>query len=535
MKKFPLAHLSVIVVGCMALTGSARAQRGTVAERPVLGPVPPAFWEHYRARKEELDRELPARRARAAATPGCDVVLGGFPVTQSCSFPAARRNSSGLCKSQLLSWARQSGNGLRWVQGGILNDEYAHDTESIWFREENGQRILQNPNNLKGSEDEKLYAHLVMQDDAQLRSSDSRWQNIIYGCLVDPVHEQVIDIAIAEKSSPPNERSKKLYDLLRLVDPYAEQRAAAEAERQRLCLEQFRDRVEKLKVTNPALYEQMQRTGGAWWGGSCSLPSQQVPTASPSTPPSRASKSEHEEMIAALGTIAAFKKYCSDFGGMSDDDFATFQELGRQDGMTAADQPAIEEFAKTLITTSNLPLKEFCRQIPRIVRSQPDNPRSAPLRLPNPTAASPDSGADANRGIVSSNPGMQANLDQYTPLGFQSPSANIYCQIQDSSMPPETPRLYLRCDVRQLGTLPPPKPSDCEWDWGAAFSVPQNDPHSQRMCYSDSVIDERLPVLSYGAMWRAQGFTCKSETTGVTCANRFGRGFRLSRSSQQLF
>jgi hypothetical protein len=48
-------------------------------------------------------------------------------------------------------------------------------------------------------------------------------------------------------------------------------------------------------------------------------------------------------------------------------------------------------------------------------------------------------------------------------------------------------------------------------------------------------MDERLGVLAYGAQWTRDGLTCKSERAGVTCTNRKGHGFRLSRARQELF
>jgi hypothetical protein len=42
-------------------------------------------------------------------------------------------------------------------------------------------------------------------------------------------------------------------------------------------------------------------------------------------------------------------------------------------------------------------------------------------------------------------------------------------------------------------------------------------------------------VLRYGHTWRWHGFRCSSRQTGLTCSNRSGHGFFLSRATQRLF
>ena|SRR5262249_656033 len=122
----------------------------------------------------------------------------------------------------------------------------------------------------------------------------------------------------------------------------------------------------------------------------------------------------------------------------------------------------------------------------------------------------------------------ESNDDPSAMLGFKTPSGNIHCQVQDWDS-----SAYLRCDVLEIQGRVPPKPRGCEFDWGQAFSV--NERRAQRMCYSDTVMDERLQTLPYGSTWRRAGFTCVSEPRGLTCSNRSGHGFQLSRSSQRLF
>ena len=114
--------------------------------------------------------------------------------------------------------------------------------------------------------------------------------------------------------------------------------------------------------------------------------------------------------------------------------------------------------------------------------------------------------------------------------GFRSPSGNIHCQaykLDDGA--------GLRCDIRQMANKPPPKPRDCDLDWGRAFEVSDKAQPAQRLCYGDTVMNDDLPPLAYGGSWQRHGFTCTSAQSGVRCANARGNGFELSRGTQRLF
>ena len=80
----------------------------------------------------------------------------------------------------------------------------------------------------------------------------------------------------------------------------------------------------------------------------------------------------------------------------------------------------------------------------------------------------------------------------------------------------------------------PPKPSSCEGDWGRAVGMAPTGPAS-RYCISDTVMDPGAPVLAYGRTWSRGGFTSVSRMTGLTCTNRSGHGFFLSRDRSRLF
>ncbi len=114
--------------------------------------------------------------------------------------------------------------------------------------------------------------------------------------------------------------------------------------------------------------------------------------------------------------------------------------------------------------------------------------------------------------------------------GFRSPTGNIHCQFfavdGDAT---------IRCDLGQISNRPPPRPRDCDLEWGQAFEISARATRGARLCYGDTVQDPGLPVLAYGRSWQRGGLTCASEKTGVTCRNARGHGFTLSRAAQSVF
>ena len=119
-----------------------------------------------------------------------------------------------------------------------------------------------------------------------------------------------------------------------------------------------------------------------------------------------------------------------------------------------------------------------------------------------------------------------ATAQSARPAGFKSPTGNIHCQYFEGE---------LRCDIAQIAAPVPPKPRDCDLDWGQAFAVTADSRSGARLCHGDTAMDDSLPILPYGSVWRRSGFTCTSEQTGVTCSNPLGHGFSLSRNVQRLF
>lgn len=126
------------------------------------------------------------------------------------------------------------------------------------------------------------------------------------------------------------------------------------------------------------------------------------------------------------------------------------------------------------------------------------------------------------------------NASLATP--FVSPSGNIFCLFQPESRwdgriyPP-----YLHCEINRFTqtNLRPPD-QDCDGDWGGQFTLAPTGV-TEMGCYGDTQVIGDAPVLGYGSALSAHGITCRSETSGVTCTNRDGHGFSLSRARQRLF
>ena len=117
---------------------------------------------------------------------------------------------------------------------------------------------------------------------------------------------------------------------------------------------------------------------------------------------------------------------------------------------------------------------------------------------------------------------------QNSITGFRSPSNNIGCQYFDYDR-----QITLRCDIMEA-TVTARRPADCDLEWGKAFEM-RSKGGAVRLCYGDTVMEPRLPVLPYGQVWQRGGFTCTAEQTGVTCFNADRRGFSLSRAKQEMF
>lgn len=115
--------------------------------------------------------------------------------------------------------------------------------------------------------------------------------------------------------------------------------------------------------------------------------------------------------------------------------------------------------------------------------------------------------------------------------GFKSPSGNIFCSYAGAG---DGIPASLRCDIMKISNRPPPRPRDCELEYGQAFEITRRS-RGTRLCYGDTIANDQYRVLPYGEVWRNDGFTCFSAESGITCRNDAGGGFELSRARQRVF
>ena len=114
-------------------------------------------------------------------------------------------------------------------------------------------------------------------------------------------------------------------------------------------------------------------------------------------------------------------------------------------------------------------------------------------------------------------------------VSFRMPSRNIACMYASAGATVRNP--FLRCDV--LSGLRPKPRARCRFDWSAVSMTRRG--KARPRCVSDTVYDNRAPILRYGRTWRVGGFTCTSRRKGLRCRNLAGHGFFLSRSSWRVY
>jgi len=117
---------------------------------------------------------------------------------------------------------------------------------------------------------------------------------------------------------------------------------------------------------------------------------------------------------------------------------------------------------------------------------------------------------------------------------FKTPSGNIVCGYSIASG-----SAFVECGIKSGLKPPPPRvqcsggdPTDKRVSLGASGqAVPTT-------CAGDPgpfLFEAKASVLGYGQSWSGGGITCTSATTGLTCKNRAGHGFFLSRERWRSF
>lgn len=110
---------------------------------------------------------------------------------------------------------------------------------------------------------------------------------------------------------------------------------------------------------------------------------------------------------------------------------------------------------------------------------------------------------------------------------FLTPTHNISCSMFTYG-PVEA-----RCDIHDHSWALPPRPSGCDYDWGASMTVGTGRA-KLGLCASDAAGGRR--VLPYGRGFDVGPLRCISARDGVRCENRrTGHGFWVSREQAQTF
>ena len=116
-------------------------------------------------------------------------------------------------------------------------------------------------------------------------------------------------------------------------------------------------------------------------------------------------------------------------------------------------------------------------------------------------------------------------------IQFRTPTGNIGCVFSSGLTGAEQPTI--RCDIRSRLRPEPQRPKRCPLDYGDSIAVSRLGP-AILVCHGDTAIDPRSRVLQYGHTFRRAGLSCTSRFDGLTCTNRSGRGFFLSRQSWRI-
>jgi hypothetical protein len=110
-------------------------------------------------------------------------------------------------------------------------------------------------------------------------------------------------------------------------------------------------------------------------------------------------------------------------------------------------------------------------------------------------------------------------------VGFTSPSGNIGCYVDTH---------YVRCDIAGRDWVAPPRPADCELDYGQGIAFAAGEAPAF-VCAGDTALRAGDP-LEFGQSVDAGAMSCTSLESGITCRDTStGAGFMISRQEYALF
>ena len=114
-------------------------------------------------------------------------------------------------------------------------------------------------------------------------------------------------------------------------------------------------------------------------------------------------------------------------------------------------------------------------------------------------------------------------------FGFMTPSGNIHCNGQVSGGG------VVDCTiVSRSGEFALPKPASCAGVWGHEFTLEGSGSATMKCGGAPEGVDYS-DIADYGASADFGDITCTSERAGLSCSNKTGRGFFLSRRKQEVW
>ena len=115
-------------------------------------------------------------------------------------------------------------------------------------------------------------------------------------------------------------------------------------------------------------------------------------------------------------------------------------------------------------------------------------------------------------------------------VSFRTPSGNIGCVYAIGLGPGPS----LRCDIRSRLRPRPPRPRNCDLDWGDSYELGRTG-RTTITCHGDTAVLPNARVLRYGSSWTRSGFICTSRLSGLRCRNASDHGFFLSKRRSYRF
>ncbi len=133
--------------------------------------------------------------------------------------------------------------------------------------------------------------------------------------------------------------------------------------------------------------------------------------------------------------------------------------------------------------------------------------------------------------------------------GFKTPSGNIVClsAVTMQNGKEDIPSIDCRITKVDQWLVREASCPSAKWDKFNAFSIEHKALKARLSCnesdYNQMVLEQKqfglfkngLRVLGYGETWSLGSISCSSDMNGLTCRNKEGHGFFLSRKSQAVF